>query len=414
MTVRVPAIQSLISPHVASVYTSQIPIDWVNGKVYPYDSGTFNVSRVNISTGVVEANGAFEPPDFFPPVGIDRAGVLYNKPGTGNFSSVLATRASDFLFLGTFGVSSAGDNQPNSIPGPAFFFANSMGPDIIWIATAASIPFGTSQHSVNILRGGGVPAFGGHNFEMTGGVSSSHSQCPGPASSSSCQFFTTETLGSSAQVNIYTTTIQRLAITYDSTTWPTPNPYIGTIHTGTIIPTAINPAYHHFIQSGVIWDQTDNNLILGINAGTGGIPNAFIIKATPAGAVLWKVPWPGAPLSFMMGGGSTRHGRYAVAFCNSFTKEVLVINTADGSVETITSNLQGLSLTGEQCYNDDLGCIIAELDFGTDSDGPIVLGNTPPSFSGWAALYVTNAEPIPYVPGGRVTYTRIWGAPAGV
>ncbi len=409
-----PAIQSFVSDHTGSANSSACLVDWPSSKVFPYDvASPFSISRFAFSTGTEEAHGVLENLGLAQPLAVAPNGYIYSRTNAANYASINTNLASDFSFVGTWGTSSPTVGPPTAVPTPGVLTPVTSG-TINYLAMVSGIPFGDEGHSISVLWAQGVPSFTGALFYLTAGAGNYWVQCPfGPAGHQGGTY-TMESLSAYTKINLYRTAINRDAIVYDPTTWPMVNGAVTTVARGSLLPSAINPAYDQIRCTGVVYDQTDHSVIAQVLAGTGSPTTNYIIKVDQDTCALkWAVQCPAPEMSIMMGRGVVKGGSFAVFFANAFSKQLTVIDTVTGDATITTAGFGDILDAGEQCFNSDFGCILTYVDY-SGGTAPVPLGNTPSAFSGWAAIYVTNKVIPPYVPGGRVAYTKIWGAPAAV
>lgn len=409
----VPLIQSFVSDNTDSAVGTLAMIDWPNLKIFPYQlASPCAISRFNFSSGAEETHGVVANTTNMQSPNVGSNGYFYVPYGIGSeWSGAHANLTSDFSYAGNFGIAHTfpdPDGPPDSIP-----FTGALTPvrtgNLSWMASVSGVPFGTGGHSISILTANGVPTFAGHIFYMTSGAGNSWQVCEGMPGTGTC--FTMESLLGDAQINLFRTVIGNGAISYDPATWPVPNSGIVTVPVGSLLPAAIDPSFNQITCTGIVCDQTDGNLIVQILAGNGIANVNYIIKVRSLGcALMWAVQCTAPQCGPMMSRGIVKGSSFAILQANGFSKQLTVINTITGAATTTTSGISGIITAGPQCFNAERGCVVSYVTYAGGANPPPI-GNTPDSFSGWSAIYVTQKVLPPYVPGGKQTYTKIWGAP---
>lgn len=151
-------------------------------------------------------------------------------------------------------------------------------------------------------------------------------------------------------------------------------------------------AFTHF--SGVAYDQTDGNLIIGVGGSGGGNPQYIAKLRASDGSILWKTAVADAN-GFSDQGITNSVIKYGTFYYFASTTDTFYsINTATGVATTHVST-GGLSGGGSgisvQSSNDVLGCIIGNAVWNTANGALTLLNSTPSSGGSLAAVYLANA-----------------------
>tara|TARA_R110000868_G_scaffold24342_2_gene96279 strand:+ start:7177 stop:11307 length:4131 start_codon:yes stop_codon:yes gene_type:complete len=168
------------------------------------------------------------------------------------------------------------------------------------------------------------------------------------------------------------------------------NPGISITSPGSIAASEVDPTWTTFRSSakGMVFDETDNTLIIHVSTANPVLVTSYIIKVRPADcSIVWKVP---TPTGFSMVQG--QKGRVRRGILGSFqsgsgsVKNVYRMDTSDGSVTTLTVNDTNMDL--QTISNDELGVILSIYSYNKDADSPQPIYGTPDSLvSEWGQLY---------------------------
>jgi hypothetical protein len=159
----------------------------------------------------------------------------------------------------------------------------------------------------------------------------------------------------------------------------------------TYVPADFDITWTGIVCWGMALDQFDGNPIcyLGGNSGE----SVRLVKLNKAsGAIVWNVsvPWSNQGPGYQFAQSRILHQRLALLSVSPNT--ITVYNTADGSVvSSQTTGLAGLSIHKQQAYDDTSGAIVGYGDYTPTAGGPTPLNGSTGPFSGWYALYVTQA-----------------------
>lgn len=417
-----PAIQSFVSADTVSIYPYQSAPDFNNDRIFVYSRGGL-LCRFAISTGVQFAFSTLisQSPGGAAPYSacVDSQGYLYMPYDLSNFTGVSKINPDTLEIFTFFGVSSSMDNSPNGVPGVPLFCSPSAGA-IPFVYGLSSIAVGSDALSGYVMGNG--PTFGGGLFSIggIGGAGANGSICAAQVGTTGVAFsLLAKNFTSDNELILNTTIITRQAALYDPTAWPTPNPGLTNSNIGTIACTAVDPTWLYIGQNGILCDEMDGNVIAVVfGQDASGHVKTYIVKInSETCAVMWKIEVVGSTDDInCFGFSSIKHGRLAYLLDSAVphVHEILFIDTATGDNFTSTVGINGVGALGAQYFNDTLGAIFAYVTFTHGSDSPILLNDTPETFTGWAALYVMDRFSPPFTPGGRQVYTKIWGAPAGV
>lgn len=217
-------------------------------------------------------------------------------------------------------------------------------------------------------------------------------------------YYTTHSTTTSDPVLIYT--IRCEDGSWIPADWPTPNPDITKTTIASIDPTDIDAAWSNIQVSGICRDQSDDNLLI-VFGGDAGSNRRYLTKINAiSGTIIWNTA---VNNNFTPG----QHMR----FSNVLGRMYFVVNghiygysTSNGSlIIDQTTGLSGLTVNGQQMWNDATGVIIGNFIQATPGvDSPTILNTTPAFVAGsqtWMALYVA-APPSGTGGNGRV---RVWG-----
>lgn len=402
-------IQSFISADVPSPLGSQCVPNFRGGLLYIYSQvGAKPVAGFVYNSGVQFKTVNLDP--IFPEcMAVDSIGNLYTPGGLSNYESV--TQLSPQLeTLQTFGTASAGENYPDGIPTPQNMTCCVSGQANFMVGCSLFAPFPNGPHLASLVVG--------HNFNFAGAVyvtpqGSNSSSCASKADGQNGAVYIAVGPASPSdtpqQIDIYRYNFTSSAVTYDPGTWPTENTDISVDSLGAILPTDIDATWTHIFQDGCIVDQADGKLIVKVRT-TDVVTNAcYLAKINPADlSVLWTVAFAhSANDSSQMSMGQTVHGSYAFLSIGGIIPHehtCTIINTLDGTTTSYQDGLDGVTL-GAQCYDEISGAVIAYVDFTAGADSPVPIGNTPSSFTGWAAIYVNGPYTAPFQNG----FVRTWG-----
>lgn len=418
-----PAIQAFTSADATAIYPFQSAPDFNNDRIFVYSRANNVLYRFSISTGI---QFAFNTLVSQSPAGaelysacVDNQGFIYAPYDVANFTGISKINPDTLEIFAWFGTSSSMDNTPDGLAGLPLLCSPSAG-GIPFLYALSTIPIGADA-----LSGYGVgsgPSFLGANFGIGGaaGPGANGAVCAAQIGTTGVAFsLLAKSFASDNELILNKTVITRQAALYDPTSWPTPNAGVTNSTTGTIACTAVDPTWVNIGQNGVLYDESDGNLIAvvgGQNASNNS--SAYIVKINAQTcAVMWKVAIVGETDDInCFGFSSIKNGRLAYLLDSAIphVHEILFIDTATGDSFTSTVGIEGVDTLGAQYFNDTLGAIFAYVTFSQGADSPILLNDTPASFTGWAALYVMERFTPPFSPGGRQTYTKIWGAPAGI
>jgi len=417
-----PAIQAFVSADTDAIYQFQSAPDFNRDRIFVYSRANNVLYRFSISTG---AQFAFNALVSQSPAGaelystcVDNQGFVYAPYDVSNFTGISKIDPETLKISTWFGTSSSFDNTPNGYPGVPLFCSPSAG-DIPFIYGLSTIPIGIDAISGYAVGSG--PSFLGANFGMGGlaGPGANGSICAAQIGNTGVAFALLEpSFVNDTNLILNTCVVTRQAALYDPTTWPTPNAGVTNSTTGMIHCTTVDPTWIDIGQNGVLYDESDGNLIAVVfGEDASSDIKTYIIKINrQTCAVMWKVQIVGETDDIAcFGFSSIKNGRLAYFLDSAVPSvhEILFIDTATGDSFTSTVGIDGVTTLGAQYFNDTLGAIFAYVTFNQGADSPVLLNGTPANFSGWAALYVMERY-NPFVPGGRQTYTKIWGAPAGI
>lgn len=415
-----PAIQSFVSADTADIYPYQSAPDFSNDRIFVYSRSDNVLYRFGISTG---AQFAFKAQISRSPAGallysacVDNQGFVYVPYDLANFTGVSKIDPNTLDIIDWFGTSSAIDNTPGGLPGVPVMCSPAAG-GIPFVFALSAIPIGADALSAYGVGNG--PFFLGANFSVGGapGPGANGSVCAAQIGSDGIGFsLLAKSFASDNELILNKMIITRQAALYDPNSWPTPNGGVTNSDPGTIACTAVDSTWVNIGQNGVLYDETDGNLIAVVGGeDASSTTKSYIIKINAqTAAVMWKIEIVGGTVDInCFGFSSVKNGRFAYLLDSAVphVHEILFIDTLTGASFTSTVGIEGVSALGAQYFNDTLGAIFAYVGFSQGADSPVLLNDTPTSFTGWAALYVMNVT-APFVPGGRQTYTRIWGAPA--
>ncbi len=173
----------------------------------------------------------------------------------------------------------------------------------------------------------------------------------------------------------------------------------------TFVPSDIDAAWTQIFTDGVCVDQTDGNIMVWYRGQTGATNQSYIVKVDiGTGAIVWQTAVPRltglANTTQQFSRSVISHERICIITPSPNT--LFTINTSTGSItDTQTSGLAGLNITGQQCFNDDRGCIVCNVGFTNTTGSPTRLNSTPTSYTGWSVLYVAPLPPPPTPPTKR-------------
>lgn len=409
-----PAIQSFVGDDTGIVDPRQCLPDWDNLRLFTVALvDPCPLTRFGFTTGLEEAFADVHAFSAYPePISVDPFGNLYLKKDTSNYTGVVQVSGASLAEGLDFGTPSSVNNQPYSIPLPAAFANLRTGNANFLICGGLEHPVPHGPVISALVAGLGL-SFAGHNYTID---ELALCMCAGPQASTAASAYT---LGGpiadidTQQLGLYVTTVSPLAVTYAPSTWPTANAYISTDKIGIVVPTDIDAGWTTIYGRGIAYDTLDGNLIVQVTST--GVDGSYIAKLSKDDAsVLWKVQIAHAQDAYLqLAYGRTAHGTFAYFSQGGApsASAVYVIDTADGSYTTITAGLAGVTLLGGQCFDEINGCVVAYGSFSKTTDSPLQLNSTPDSFTGWFALYVTARYVPPRIPGGRISYGRIWRQP---
>lgn len=398
------SVQGFITAHTAN--NSAIAcVDWVRKNVYIVGEFEAQLSRFSIVTGgelQSVALSTFGTEIVAQPIGMDPQAQLYMTQPGGNNGGLLQLNGPTLGYVGQWGTGSAFSNLPDGIPesgditcinGPGFEFTLCQGLG------------GISSHTYSVMTNN---VFAGVNLAWQSGTDYSVG-CPGKPGSGT--FYMLQGPGSSGDTQLLNlVSVVCAPSLWVPADWPGQNGGIVSTLIGTIGPTAIDGAWTQIYARGHFCDQTDGNIIARLQGQSGAANQCYIVKIKASDAsIMWKVPFAGmVDAGQMMKYSRCLRGQFSY-YQQASPATVYIIDTADGSFTSYTTGLSGLGGTG-QCYDDTSGAIIMQGSYTNEgSDSPIPLNGTPNFSNQWMALYVTMAIPPPFVPGGRVTRTAIWG-----
>ncbi len=381
----IPSIQALIGPHTQqSSGNVQCGVDWVrnNAFIIGNQSGTNYISSVGLLSGTEQAfqtMASFTPNgQGSPPVGVDGNGDVYIPWGGlhgGGLLQLDGTTLAEITFGGAdlpdpAGWLIVGGTLSNVISGSAQFM----------VATQQGGLFSFLRNTVvfNEVTFSGTSQNYGNAFAYT---------CPGKTGTNFGFTLAGPTAAGDTQTLV-------LSVVFCSSGGTTITPII------TLVPTDIDPAWTQIYPKGLCVDQTDGNIIISCKGQNGATHPGYLAKLDAStGAVLWTHALPntssigGKQLAFS----NITNQRFC--YVTDGPPKVTTVNTADGSSSSYTAGLAGLTVFGQQAFNDAIGAIICNVTFAVTAGSPTQLNATPNSFTGWSILYVA-APPAP-PPGNR-------------
>lgn len=389
-----PKVQSYVSTHTAA-YNFNCCTDWPNGMFKTFALGPPAASVFDFKTGaeLFYANLNVSIPEA---VCGDAQGNFYSTIDESNYTG-LVKFGPNLVELERWGnPQSFPPNPPGTaiaLPGEMTVVALGANQWIITIGLEHPVPNGPKISGVYL---GDTILWAGIDFNTS---SVQGLICTGPETATTTTAYSITGPGDSAvtqQLNVYSTVISSGAEGYSGTL---PNSFVTNSLIGTIQPTAIDPAWVHIKPNGIIYDPTDGNIIIETNTDSPADNEAYIVKLKASDlTVLWKVPIPHMTSDgSTMGRGRITKGFYAYYSWGTAPVAVYVINTKDGTFTTITEGLDGLTVTGAQLSDDENGCVVAFGHFDKQAtNSPIPLNDTPDSFVGWYALYVSFGNSVAY------------------
>lgn len=382
-----PKIQALIGTNTNGLASnSQCAADWARSRVFiGSKAGTATLSRVNILSGAEEIYAPISDyPDAnpVPPVGLDSSGNVY------------------FSANGLSGVHGGiiqvdGNALIQNVVGP-YISPYQTGGGLTCVSTPAG------DYMLDAGLGGGVFASLGSTLLSKDTVYLDQTPWGHLGTKS---YLCSAKLGSNQAYQLITRTGAPLAsITLMAITC---YPLFSAAVFAALVPTDFDPSWTSIRGDGLCLDQTDGNIIVSVdNAGSGpGNRNAIAKIDVATGAVLWCSIIP--PLGSALGYGSSQF-QYSsitnqrIAMLTQAPPTVSIYDTADGSlVDSFSTGLTGLTVWGQQCYNDSLGAILCNVHRTNVAGAPTPLNSTPLDYNGWSMLYVADAPAPPPGPGRR-------------
>jgi len=407
-----PLIQSFVSANVPSPNHFQAVPDWSHDRLFVYEQGgSQQCARFVFSTGAEQGHANLAASGFINCMSLDRIGNIYVPLDLSNYTGV-AQYTPGLELQGAFGVPSADPNYPNGINLPSLMTC-------VGTANANFLVAAGAEHTVDhgpilsLMFAGRQLGFGGHEFP-TG--SQSAVMCQGYQLADSANVFTlTGPILDDVleEVHLYTTSMNQAAAAWPVADWPdAPNPFVFTVELGQIVPTDVDPSWTTIHLNGCVFDASDGQVVAILTCNDAVTNTAYIVKIDVADAsIKWKIPVPHTTTdNSMMQMGRTLHGTFAYLSIGGITPhvhEVFIIDTADGTYTSYSDGLDGMTPLGGQCFDEISGAILCYGSYTEGADTPLPINDTPSSFTGWFAVYVTERYQPPVNVGGRTSHTAV-------
>jgi hypothetical protein len=404
-----PSIQSLTGTHTSSADSDQCAVDWTRDHAFiiGQHSGGHYVSRFGLLTGTEEAAQALATYGagilLETPLGIDANGNLYMVQPTGNYGGVVQIDGSDLTKILQWGTESTFSNLPNGIP-QSGAFVNVPNGNVQFMLAAGIGGNSSFLDKMSVLNG---PTFAGRVFSWDGTAAS---MCAGaPGSHLGYLIAAPESSVFTQKLVFYSILCAGLGL-WSAADWPTQNSELTVTTIATILPTDIDAGWTQIYAGGMCVDQTDGHIVVSVAGQVGASQGVYFVKLnSTTGAIMWKCAMPGGIGRKMAPFSQIKHQKFCVFVWGGISdpNQVVTVNTADGSSTSYSTGLAGLELLGGQAFNDTTGQLVMYGQFTDEgSTSPTKLNSTPSSFTGWMVLYVIEAFAPPFVPGGKVSYTR--------
>jgi hypothetical protein len=396
----VPSIQALIGDHTSS-HPDQVAVDWANNNVYISGfadvAGDTYLASQGLLTGAEQnyalVSGYTPLVSSAVPVGVDSSQRVY-YPWTSGFTvggglvQINGTTLAEITFGGSTSDVPNGFVLQNGQLANITFDNN----DFILAAGAGNVGYQSFHIVTNEVT------FAGRYVTWTG-----YANVCGGVAQSGLGYVAVNLFTSSVTLDIHKVAVTNVGGGWSPGLWPMQNPYITDTIIATLVPTDIDASWTEIYNGGLCVDQIDGHVLLSCKGQVGTRPFSYIVKIdSSSGAIIWKTATIGQQfVGTQMQYSSIKHRQFAYLAENDpghTPPTVVILNTLDGSTSaSYTNGIAGVSGSGAQCYNDDLGGIVIQVAFSQTTDSPTLLNSTPTSFGGWSVLYVAP----PFTPGKR-------------
>lgn len=168
-----------------------------------------------------------------------------------------------------------------------------------------------------------------------------------------------------------------------------------------ITPADIDATWTHVESAnGLIFDQTDGNLIFGVHTGDAVTNTDYIVKVDPSsGAVVWATAVKFKPAGNTMNVTRIQYGQ--LCWIDSSGGNVVFCNTANGDITTASLNSNEFTADGVQFYDDVLGlCCFQGAYTAEGSSWPQPLSGSTNFSSDWGAIASPSTQKGPDTTGG--------------